>query len=247
VNLLIVFVIAFFSLFQPITPSPDDLAIQAASAYASGNYQEALRLYETLLTEFQSPELYFNLGNTYAKLDEDGYALVNYLRAAEYIPRDQDLRLNIAMIRARRIEPVTAYSGFWESIAQSTKDNVTAAELALVGIVLWWVMWGLYLLKFTRFNRYRLRYPILGIIVALFMVITCMGLVRFVVDTQHPEAVILQDDIQAMSGPGSDYLDLFVLYVADEVRIIQRENGWVRVQQPNLREGWIRADQLGDV
>lgn len=245
-KLLIILVIAF-NVFQPITPLPDDRAVQAANAYSSGNYQDAARLYEGLLTEFQSPETYFNLGNTYAQLGEDGYALVNYLRAAEYMPRDQELRLNLAMIRARRIEPVTTYSGFWEAITATAKESAVVSEFAMVSVTLWWIIWGLFLLRYTRFKRHLMHRFGLGISISLFIAVSSVALIQIVVESQRPSAVIIADDTQAMSGPGSEYLDLFELYAADEVRIVQRENEWVRVQQPNLREGWIRADQLEEV
>lgn len=244
---LIIAILLALSFLQPNVTTPISLAEQAEAAYLSGNYQAAVDLYQELLSVIQTGEVYFNLGNAYYELGDDGYALANYLRAAEYMPRDEDLRRSLALIRSRRVNPIEGNLGFWESISNSSKEALNSTELALVIIGLWWILCGLLMLNFTRFQRQFLSRALLVVSSAVFLVIVLIGGIRFAIESLHPYAVIVTENAQAMSGPGADYVDLFVLYSADEIRIIQRENGWVRVRLPNLREGWILADQLEEI
>lgn len=244
---LVLALLLSFGFMQPNIPVPHNLAEQAEIAYLNGNYQEAVDLYEALLATLQTGDLYFNLGNAYYQLDDEGRALVSYLRAAAYMPRDEELRLNLALVRSRRVNFAIGEVGFWETIVRSLKETITSTELAAIIIVLWWTTCGLLVLKYTRYRRQFLPRTVLILSLALFVLIAMLGVVRFTVESVHPSAVIVTENVQVMSGPGSDYLELFNLYRADEVRVIQRENEWVRVQLPNLREGWVPAVEIEEV
>jgi tetratricopeptide (TPR) repeat protein len=236
-----------FSFLQPNSLAPDNLAEQAELAYLNGNYQEAVDLYEAVLSMVQMGDLYFNLGNAYYQLGDEGRALVNYSRAAEYMPRDEELRFNLALVRSRRVNSVVGEAGFWESVAASLKETITSTELAAIIIILWWASCGLFVLKYTRFRKHFLPRAALVLSVGLFVLMAMLGVIRFVVGSRHPSAVIVSENVQAMSGPSIDYLELFMLYDADEVRVIQREGDWVRVQLPDLREGWIQSAEVEEI
>lgn len=244
---LILLILLGLSFFQPVSPSSDNLAEQAEIAYLNGNYQEAVALYEALLTSVQTGELYFNLGNAYYQLGEEGRALVNYSRATEYIPRDEELRFNLALVRSHRVNFVVDEAGFWESIAKSIRETITIAELAVIIITLWWITCGLLTSIILRFRRQLLPRVSLLVISTIFVFVIILGTIRFAIDSLHPSAIIVSENVQVMSGPGSDYLEIFMLYEADEVRVIERENDWIRFQLPDLREGWIRLAEVEEV
>lgn len=64
--------------------------------YHDASYEQAITCYETIGT---SPELLFNIGNSYAQMERPGYAVLFYLRALSLSPGDTDIRMNLAQIR----------------------------------------------------------------------------------------------------------------------------------------------------
>jgi len=64
--------------------------------YHDSEFEAAIRCYEQLGT---SAELLFNIGNSYASLDQAGYAILYYLRALCLAPGDADLLSNLSRIR----------------------------------------------------------------------------------------------------------------------------------------------------
>ena len=61
----------------------------AAEAYSKENYKEAVQIYESLSDSVGvSPELYYNLGNSYYKLKNYPKAVLNYERAILLSPGD---------------------------------------------------------------------------------------------------------------------------------------------------------------
>lgn len=79
--------------------TPLDYFYRGNTHYDRGEYSQAVDLYEQALAQGQaSGNLLFNLGNAQAKLGMLPQALVSYMRAAEFIPRDQDLRHNTEVV-----------------------------------------------------------------------------------------------------------------------------------------------------
>ena len=69
------------------------------SLYESGDYQLAADAYKQAIERgYVSGSLYYNLGNALAKAESYAEALLSYLRAAEFIPRDRDLQHNTEFV-----------------------------------------------------------------------------------------------------------------------------------------------------
>ncbi len=72
----------------------------AASAYSKGNYEQAIKGFESLTLEGGvSAPLLYNLGNSYAQTGQIGKAILNYERALRLTPGDSDVRGNLELIR----------------------------------------------------------------------------------------------------------------------------------------------------
>lgn len=96
---LIVFIIIFLSCLA-VWASP--LVQEADSAYNKEDYQQALRLYNKALEEDgASPTLYYNLANTYYRLNNIGHAVLNYERALKLDPSFADARTNLNFVNTR--------------------------------------------------------------------------------------------------------------------------------------------------
>lgn len=64
--------------------------------YYEADYEQAVGCYEGLGT---SPEILFNIGNSYVRMDRPGYAVLYYLRGLCLAPEDSDLHNNLAQVR----------------------------------------------------------------------------------------------------------------------------------------------------
>lgn len=77
----------------------------ADSAYKTGHYDQAVTLYnEILKNEGSSSELYYNLGNAYAKIGDYGNAVLCYLRSLRLDPSNKNAKENLNYIESKVIE-----------------------------------------------------------------------------------------------------------------------------------------------
>ena len=121
--------------------------VSADSLYEQEKYQEAAALYEQLLTdEGSAPEVYYNLGGCYYKLDDIPHSILNYERALRLDPSDEDTRANLALARAKTSDKVTPASEmffvtWWKNLCNSlsihswTTLSVVCFVLMLLGIL----------------------------------------------------------------------------------------------------------------
>jgi len=217
----------------------------ARAAYESGDYAQAVRLYEARVAAGESsPALYYNLGSAYFESGDLGRALLNFLRAYARAPRDRDVNFAIAQVRGLRVDVQTEESGVWEQVAAVTDGILTTGELEILTLMVWaglCAVAGVWIVRPVM--RARLRPVMVGVAVG-WGVLMILFVGRASVEGLRPKAVVTAFEAQVMSGPGAEYLPLYTLYAAAEVRVLDAQGGWVRFMLPDGQQGWLESGML---
>jgi len=83
-----------------IAESQPQGSIDACNAlYHDNGYEEAIACYKALSDEGLSANILYNIGNSYAQLDQTGYSVLYYMRALALAPGDSDISGNLAMVK----------------------------------------------------------------------------------------------------------------------------------------------------
>jgi tetratricopeptide (TPR) repeat protein len=229
----------YLALLQTIQPGTGTLLEEAASAYANEDYSAAVQIYADLINRnFHDGALYYNLGLAYHQMGNLGQALLNYRRAQMFIPRDPDLNHNLALVRAQRTDIQGDDIGFFEGAAAFTRGTLTLNELSVITLIGWSVGWGAITLGLVRGKQWpgQKTMMIAGSVVAISAAILIFS--RLWIESQRPMAVLLST-APVMSGPGEDYLELYVLHAAVELYVVELRGGWYRFTLPDGRTGWL--------
>lgn len=214
----------------------------AREAYENGNYSAAIDLYEIALLEGDvSGEIYFNLGNAYYLNGQPGKALQNYRRAEMYLPRNQAIAEQIALIRAERVDGVLTEADWLVMSHNITAEYLTLTETGVIAFVVW-VLFFVVLGLRIRKGGWLITLSVLTVVMLI-----AVGLLstRIYVETQRPAAVVITEMSQAMTGPGDGYFELFALYEGIDLRVLDERDGWLRFALPDGRQGWIRTSSVG--
>jgi tetratricopeptide (TPR) repeat protein len=109
----LIVIICFFYFSSPFRAransgnSPSALLDSADRDYSKGNFEKAAQHYEEVISlGFESPEVYFNLGNTYYKLDKIGMSILNYERAKKLSPYDKEINFNSKLANQKTIDKI---------------------------------------------------------------------------------------------------------------------------------------------
>lgn len=226
--------------------SPARLLQEAEQAYVQGDYDTAIVVYQQVLDAgVFNASVYYNLGNAYYENGQIGDALVNYLKAQRLQPRDDAIAANISRIRGERAnlqgrfdEPIYMLADF--SVVFLTRYELGwLALLAWFGWFVWFVLWWV---RRSRWLWYGL--AIYGGAVAVLM---ALFFSRFYVETQQPRAVVVSLTAQVMSGPDETYLEIYRLFSAAEMRLLERDGEWVRFVLPDGQQGWVESRYVSQV
>jgi hypothetical protein len=63
----------------------------------------------------------------------------------------------------------------------------------------------------------------------------------------RPAAVVTAEVAPIMSGPGGNYLEIYQLHAAAELRMLEERGDWAHFVQPDGREGWIQVSNFEKV
>ncbi len=106
----------------------------AVDNYKTGNYGQTIKIYENIISDgFSNPVIYYNLANSYLKVNEPGKASLNNERALMLMPRDKDIRSLKVYISELVKEPE---QNFAEKTIEKLKLILNLNEITILILVL---------------------------------------------------------------------------------------------------------------
>jgi len=205
-------------------------------------YRNSAMRFEKIVRQggIQNGEIFYNIGNAYFKIDDIGRAILNYKRAALFIPNDLNLRQNLQFAKARRIdrieEPqrmqVLKILFFWHYDLSSH----TRMILFTVFFVLFWVFAGFRLFFSKSFLKWLILFP------AGFALLFLGSLM---IDTiyhyNRDPGVIINHEVIARKGDSVSYESSFKepLHSGTEFTLIEKRGSWYYIELLDFRKCWI--------
>ena len=80
---------------------------EANEFYLKKDYEKSAELYEHLIENgYVNSQIFYNLGNSYYRLNKIGQAVWAYRNAIKFSPRDNDIVHNLKIAEARRTDRI---------------------------------------------------------------------------------------------------------------------------------------------
>jgi tetratricopeptide (TPR) repeat protein len=211
-------------------------------AYAEGKYDEALSFYkEAIKQKGYSASLLYNMGNAYYQKKDVGHAILNYERALYLDPRNADIQANLSLARkdfGLIAEPVPDWQRFFNML------NLN-----------WWAM-----IASGAFGVFSLIYLLRGIRPGILKgaparILTTFCLLCFMaggtgVAMQYrniSRGVVIKDDAHLLVSPFDSASSSASIKDGKIVRIAKTYKGYLLVEGPNGKSGWIKRSAVESV
>ena len=240
---LLLFLILTLSISKSVGASDylNDI-LRANSLYTEKRYAESIQAYELLIHEGASNGyLHYNLGNAYIRVGKNGPAILNYIQAQKWIPRDENLAANLKFAIQQtqdKIEPPLPGTlnvlFFWV-------NNFNINELIYFSIVMNLVFW-ITLTMWMNFPFLNIaRNVCLGVLLLSFVSIG----VKIMNESDMKLGVVLVENVDVKSGRAVDAITLFQLHEGALVTVTDRQNDWLEVRLNDEQKGWVPQKSLG--
>lgn len=222
---------------------------QADSAYINNDFANAIYLYENILAnKGESADIYYNLGNSYYKMDNIAKAIVNYEKALVLKPGNEDIRFNLELAQSKTVDKVTPMSEvFLVTWMNSLINTMSEKGWAKTGIITFILMLSCLALYF--FSK-KISMKKLGFIAAICFLFVCIIANIFASNQKnkaqsHGSAIIMAPSITVKSTPNEGGTDLFILHEGRKVNIkdnTMRE--WKEIQLEDGNAGWVPSSAI---
>ena len=253
IYLLLIFCLALSAAVPESLQQADEAsrkALELATENPEGadeQWQIACKRYETAIADgtISNGELYYNLGNAYAQLDDIPHAILNYRRAQLFLPRDRQLHANLQYVRAKRADhfaepetsPVLQTLVFWHYDLSFHSRLWIAVTLS----ILFWL--AAILLLWCRPTWLKATVAILFVGALAFGGSAVASI--YSLRHAHP-AVIMTTEAIPRKGDGFSYGEAFdsPIHAGTEVNILRKRGDWCEIALPNHLTGWLSSSDL---
>ena len=239
--------IAVLLILLPMTANAATKA-DADSAYVNGNYQEAIKVYESLLKQGESAELYYNLGNAYYRTENITRAVLNYERALLLSPGDGDIRFNLQIARSKTIDKIVPESEMFFVTWYRSLVNIMSVDgwgrMALVSLALVIVLFLVYLFS-ARVWVQKVGFFGGGILLVVFVFSNFFAWQQCQQLLNREGAIVVAPSVTVKSTPAQNGTDLFILHEGTKVVITDGSmKSWREIRLADGKKGWIESKKI---
>jgi tetratricopeptide (TPR) repeat protein len=239
-------VVLFFAAFPLIADEASQTFEEGNRLYLQAKYAEAIPLYEKVVAKGdESGELYFNLGNAYYKSGKIQSAILNYERAKQLLPGDEDIQFNLQLANLQVTDKLDAVPKLF--VYRWFDSLIAMFSLATMG----WTVYSFYLLTLAAF-AYFLFAPtylqkrmsmFIGFVFSASLILTMIGFGAQSYKESNTEfAIVMSDAANIKSAPDSKGNDLFVLHKGLKLQVLDSVNHWRKIRLADGKVGWIPED-----
>lgn len=229
--------------------SQDSSFVSGNEAYANGDYELALIAYNQLLaTEVRSADVYYNLGNTYFRLNEFGEAVWAYERALKIDPSHTNAAYNRNFVHEQTKAEVNSESG---GITPWLKANLFGISInfwpyftLVIGLLFAIGTYFYFTTKKQKTKNISLSFGLTAFSLLI------MGLVLSYLNTNnltnHSEGIIIVNSASIMAEPSEKASTNFPLKEGAKVQILRSNTDWIEIDFKG-HSGWVARDEMWEI
>jgi hypothetical protein len=247
ITLILFFACVGFSV--SFASTEEDLMAKGNQLYQSGNFGKAADMYQKVVDSgYESPSLYFNLGNAYYRLGKTGFSILYYEKAAKLAPSDEDISHNLAIVNNKIVDKLDILPTFflfkwWESILMSfTISGWAWFAYSFYIIVL--ISIGFYFFSKSQLTQKYAVYSTGGFLILLIITSVLLS-VRMNRELNVKNGIIIEQAVNVKSSPDDKSTDAFIIHEGIKVRMEDKVNDWVRIRLRDGKVGWMQEKDLG--
>ena len=221
----------------------------ADMAYQENNYKLAIELYQTVLNEEgESAAVYYNLGNSYFKLDSISKAILNYERALLLDPNDEETLFNLEMAKSKTIDKIVPKSQIfiksWIDSIVSVMNERGWAEFSIFSFIVFLSCLATYIFS----KKIVIKKIGFSLAVMFLIFVICGNIFGRQQKTKMIErnyGIVIEPTVTIRSTPNESGTELFVIH--EGVKVFIEDNtmkSWKEISLEDGNRGWIQAEMI---
>lgn len=228
--------------------TPANLFKTANEFYKKGDYENALKNYQLIENKhLESADLYFNLGNTYYKLNQVAPAIYYFEKALQLDPTNDDFKNNLSIAQRMTIDKIDMIP---KTFLQKLDENYirkfsfeTWALVAIISSILFVLLFLSY--YFAYHSGLKRLYFVLSIASIISIMLSfAFAYTGFDYEKNHQPAIIFSQTVSVKNAPTINSTDVFELHEGTKVIILEQVDDWLKIKLADGKIGWLPKTDL---
>lgn len=232
---------------------PMALFQEANELYKANEFSKAIEKYESIETQgYRSPELYYNLGNAYHKLNQPGKSILNYERALLIATAENrsDIENNLQLVRENLPDEIETLEPFFLKKWKNNLRRIASSNgWSIIGLLSFWLAIGGFVVWLRGKSRRQKKLGfVAGVTILLFSSLPFyMAIDSFSVEKNNDLAIIMSRETSLRSAPDEVSNAIFLLHEGTSVELLDQIGAWYKVKLLNGEQGWLPMEVLEKV
>jgi tetratricopeptide (TPR) repeat protein len=216
--------------------------------YKEGKFEEAIKLYKQIeAKDSVSSTLYYNLGNSYYKLNNVANTIYNYEKALLLNPLNKDAANNLAFAKRMTIDVIEELpKTFLQRLEVNYLQKFSYNQWAILAIVFSFLAAVLFLLfYFSNISNKKRIYFLTSITSFLLLIISV-----FITYHQYKKAmntkyaIVFSAKTSVNNAPTLNSDVIFELHEGTKVSVLDAVDNWKKIKLSDGQIGWISAENI---
>ncbi len=247
--LLVIFAITFNSVFgqgrMAHAQPAEQIFKSAGKLYQTKQFPQAAEEYEQLISKgYNSPEIYYNLGNCFYKMDNVGKSILAYERALKISPKDPDIRHNLKLAEMKRMDHIEAV--LQPGIIRLWKEFITLQSSkgwGIFSLTTIWISLLVFTISFFLGNRKVFRWIAVFFLIVSFSMLS-LAFMQKQSDIHSDSAILMVSNTLVKSAPDAGAGDLFMIHEGIKIKILDYVGSWSKISLEDGKIGWIEKEKF---
>ena len=229
----------------------DSLFVSANGLYKNGKFKEAIEQYKAIESKgLISSELYYNLGNSYYKLNKVGPSIYFYEKALKLDPLNKDVGTNLVFAKRLALDniealPKTIFQKFNKNYLQKLSYNQWAVLVVVLSVLASLFFLMFYFVEASLKKR-------IYFIASIFSFLLLLGSF-FITENQYnlsknkKEAIVFASKTSIKNAPTLNAEEIFTLHEGAKVIVLDAIDDWKKIKIADGKLGWIIASEIKEI
>ncbi|PQB08479.1 hypothetical protein BST83_16125 [Polaribacter filamentus] len=226
----------------------NDLFSSANDLYKNEKFEKAIERYKEIESQgLISSELYYNLGNSYYKLNKVGPSIYYFEKALKKNPLNEDVKNNLIFAKRLALDkieelPKTVFQKFNINYLQQLSYNQWAIVI-IVFSVLGSLLFLLFYFADTPFIK---RFYFVTSSLSFILLITALIITfnQYSISKNNKEAIVFAEETEVRNAPTFNSEEVFTLHEGTKVLVLDAIDSWKKIKLADGKIGWIIADDI---
>ncbi len=216
--------------------------------FKNEEYSKATIVFEQLIDDgYKNFEIYYNLGNSYFRMNKISLAILNLERAKKLSPSDEDNNFNLKIANLKivdKYEPLPKL--FFIQLYEDFLGIFYSGTWAVIFVVaVWFLCLSIATIMFFSGVSVRKFAVWIGILsILLILISSFFSYKSYKNEISLNSGIIFNESVYIKSSPDNNSADLFILHEGTKVKILDEVGDWCEIKIENGNVGWLPKKTL---